>query len=262
MTQKNGIILSDTHCGSEVGLTPPEFQYSPSSSCNQAKFAQLQAESWGWYKKATDSIGKVDYLFCLGDLIDGQNLKNAGVGQITTSIEKQCKMAIQCVQQVKAKKIEIVQGTGYHVTTQGIEAERLIAESVGANFGIHTFVDVNGFVFNLKHKTSRSIIPHGRMTGPSRAKLWEVIWKETKGFPTSNLLVRGHVHYYQYYCSSMGAVMTMPCLKTLGDRYGASNYDDTIDYGFIYFEIDKDGSFSHKWYTPHFKREIPRVRKI
>jgi len=171
-------------------------------------------------------------------------------------------MAVECLKQIKTKKIEIVQGTGYHVNTQGIEAERLIAEEVGANFGIHTFVDINGFVFNLKHRTSRSIIPHGRMTGPARSKLWEVIWKETKGFPTSNLLVRGHVHYYQYYCSGMGAVMTLPCLKTLGDRYGASNYDDTIDYGFIHFEIDKDGNFNHRWYTPVFKREIPRVRKI
>jgi len=260
--KKSGIILSDLHSGSEVGLTPPDFQYKDNASCNQAKYAQLQAQAWGWYTKTLKTLGKVDYLFCVGDLIDGQNMKNNGVGQITTSIEKQCHMAIDCLKEIKAKKIEIIQGTGYHVTSNGSEAERYIAEAVGANFGIHTFVDINGFVFNLKHKTSRSIIPHGRMTGPARAKLWEVIWKQTKGFPTSDLLVRGHVHYYQYYCSGMGAIMTLPCLKTLGDRYGASNYDDTIDYGFIYFEIDDDGTFNHKWLTPNFKREIPRVRKI
>jgi hypothetical protein len=260
---KKIIVLSDMHCGSKVGLTPPSYQYElvRGDKNKHNKFSMAQKAGWDWFINEIKKLGKIDLCLVLGDCIDGQGRKDNGVDQITTDLEEQCQMAIECLQYVKAKKYHFVYGTNYHITAAGQDFENIIARTMAGKIGNHEFVDVNGLVFNLKHKVSRSSIPHGRATPLKKAKLWELIYKDYKNFPNSDILLRGHCHYFDYSGDAKYLMAVCPCLKMLGERYGARNFDDAIDYGFLVFEIEDKKHW--KWYhiIAEFPELIPEVKK-
>ena len=60
---KKGIVLSDLHCGSLVGLTPPEMILP--------EMERTQLPLWEWYVNEIENIGEVDFAVGNGDLVDG-----------------------------------------------------------------------------------------------------------------------------------------------------------------------------------------------
>lgn len=262
-TSKKILAISDLHAGSMVGLTPPAWQvHETTHKTRRNKFASLQSIAWEWYVQELKKIGKVDICFVLGDCIDGQDKKGAGAGQITTDLEEQAEMAIEALRWIKAKKYVFVYGSNYHVASEGIDIENYIASSLGGTIGNHEFVDVNGVVFNLKHKCGRTSIPHGKGTLLHKQKLWEQMWSEYKDFPRSDVLLRGHVHYFYSVQDSKYLMMTCPCLKTLGDRYGGRNFIDVIDYGMITFDVPENGQFIWTAHIANFETQKQKVRKL
>lgn len=263
MASKRILVLSDLHCGSQVGLTPPPWQTKPSGRKVHDKFAELQSTAWDWYIKEIKSLNKIDICFVLGDCIDGADRKGAGVGQITTDLEEQTEMAIDALRFVKAKKYVFVYGSGYHVTGQdGTDYEKRIARTLGGPIGNHEFVDVNGVTFNLKHVCGRTSIPHGKGTLLHKQKLWEQMWADYKDFPKSDILLRGHVHYFYAVQDAKYLMMTSPCMKTLGDKYGGRNFVDVIDYGFVHFDVSDSGSYNWQVHIANFERQKQKVRKL
>jgi hypothetical protein len=216
--------------------------------------------AYDWYLKTLKSLGKIDICFVMGDCCDGQDKKGSGVGQITTDMEEQAEMAIDALRMVKAKKYVFVYGSGYHITVDGIDIENRIAHTLGGPIGNHEFVNVNGCIFNLKHKVGRSTIPHGRFTPLAKSKLWETLWASYKDFPKSDVILRGHIHYHSHCGDSNYLAMSCPCLKTLGDKFGGRNFDDIIDYGFMHFDVDDNGQYDWQVHIANFDRQKQKVR--
>ena len=251
---KKILVCSDLHCGHKIGLTPPAF-YSP----KKTELGKLQRELYSFFEKEVQGCGEFDAAFWLGDLIDGRGRRSGGVEQITTDMLEQCKIAESCIKTVKLKekgKHFIVRGTPYHVGDEE-DFENVIAEKFNAEISDHGWVDVNGVIFDLKHKVGGSGIPHGRHTAIAKEKVWNMLWAEKDYNPKANIFLRGHVHYFNY-CGGDGWFgATMPALQGPGSKYGARQCSGTVDFGFLVFNINEKGGWS--WESHLLKIRAGRI---
>lgn len=248
--RKRIAVLSDLHCGSLVGLTPPAWHTGD----------ELQRDMWQWYQREMVDLGPVDACFVLGDAIDGKGNRSGGVEQITTDLITQTDMATAALRHVQAKDFVFVHGTPYHVGADGEDMERLIARALGARIGGHEWISVNGCVFDLKHKVGGSGVPHGRHTAVARERLWNQLWHMRELAPKANVILRGHVHYHSF-CGGPGwLAMTLPALQGPGSHYGVRQCSGIVDFGFVVFDVEQDGSYS--WRVHEYKASIAEPKAV
>jgi hypothetical protein len=225
---KRAVVLGDFHCGSKVGLTPPDWQQD-----------KLQEKLWDAFAETIDALQPIDILIVNGDLIDGKNPKSGGIDLITTDRIEQIEMAYDVILYTGAEEVAITRGTKYHTGTQE-NLERVIARKLSAEFGNRLFVDINGLMFDVKHFVGGSTIPHGRFTAIGRDRMWNVLWNvDAEGTqPKADVLVRSHVHYFQYCGGTNWLGIILPSLQGLGGDYGESIPSGTVDFGVVWFDIE------------------------
>ncbi len=243
---KNVVIISDLHCGSVVGLTPPRFE--PATEVDG--YVEERIALWENYTRMIDDFkeehGSIHVLIVNGDCIDGKCSRWGATDLITARIRTQIDMAAECLNYVKADKILMTYGTPYHVGAEE-DWEATLAREVDATIKDHLFVNVEGVQFSIKHKVAGSQIPHGRHTAVAREKLWDIIWSvEKKQHPLSDVIVRSHVHYFAYCGNDTYLGMTTPALQGLGSKFGARMCAGTVDFGLVYFKCRR-GKFTWGW---------------
>ncbi len=232
--------------GIGLGVTPPAWQYKAGGW--RDKYVKTQRACWGWFTKNIDSLGWTpDVLIMNGDAIDGKGKRSCGTEQITTDVNTQADIACHVIKRCMGKKTKLLMtnGTPYH-TGDGEDFEDLIAHECNATeIGGHVFADINGVIFDIKHKIGSSSVPHGRSTALGRVQLWNALWAEADEQPKANVIIRSHVHYHQaIYSPDMGWAMTTPALQSMGSKYGARQCDGRVHFGFIAFEVSDSGDFS------------------
>lgn len=269
--KKRVIVINDSHCGHLAGLTPPQWQLNTyeESTTKRNKWATLQKELWNNYTNILERYKPFDVGLSLGDMIDGKGGRSGSTELITADRDEQIDMACEVHRQVQVrgnKKFEWigVYGTGYHVSGEGGEDwEGIMAERAGfRKIGSHEWVDVNGCIFDLKHHIGSSQIPHGRFTAPAKDHLWNLLWAEKGYQPKSNVILRGHVHYFSYCGEQDWVAMTLPALQGMGTKYGARRCSGTVHWGLTIFDVESDGTFS--WEVPIIKinSQIAKAIKI
>lgn len=234
---KKVIAIGDLHCGSFSGLTPPAWHI------NEKRFktiSALQKETWKRYNDLTIKYRNPDLLIVNGDAIDGKGERSGGTELITTDREEQVEMAVQCIDKWNAKKIVITYGTSYHA---GLDEdwEKAIADKIGAEIKNHAFIDINGFIIDVKHHVQGSQVPYGRHTAVSRERIQNILWNERELQPKANIILRSHVHYHNYCGGSNWLAMTLPALQAAHTKYGARKCSGTVDWGIVIFNIAKEG---------------------
>jgi len=251
MPSKKVVIISDTHCGAPCGLTPPDWQWPFLKSAKDEyivrrnKYARIQSEMWNWYTKTLKDLGEIDVLIHLGDAIDGNNSKMGGVENLVVDRNQQCDMASTCIKVAKADKKFMIYGTGYH-TGNNEDYEELIAKEVNADIGSHSWIKINGKIFDCKHKLGNSSMPYTRGTAISKEKMWNSIWAERELQPKSDILLRGHVHYDYFTGSSDFLAVVCPGLEWT-NRYGARNCTSLVTVGLVVFDVEEDGNYSWEY---------------
>ena len=241
MDDKKGIVLSDLHSGHLAGLTPPRFRhYDP-------KWDRIEAELYENYEDMVDRNAPYDFLFLLGDLVDGKGSRSGGTELISTDINKQIDMAVEAINRVPLKEgasIIQVYGTPYHVGDE-IDYETTISKEIKAKkIGGHEWADVNGIVFDLKHKTPSTTVPYSKATGISKERLWNYLWNEHDEQPKAHVFLRGHVHYFFFCGDSNWTGIICPPLQGQGSKYGSRQCMGHIDFGVIYPFVSKEGEFT------------------
>jgi len=256
MAKKRVCVIADLHCGHRAGLTPPSYHRPHSND----KFHKVQIELWGLFTSRIDAIKPIDLLLVNGDCIDGRGEKSGSRELVTIDRREQTKMAIQAIEYTEAKNIVMTYGTGYHVGNIE-DRENDIADAVKADkIGGHEFVDVNGLVFDLKHKIGNSQIPHGRATPIAKEKLWNIMWAERKNQPNSDVIIRSHVHHFDYCGNSRFLGMTTPALQGMGSIYGSRECSGTVDWGFVWFDVTSKRNYT--WKSEVVEVESQRVEVL
>ena len=248
--KKRVVVTADKHCGHIAGLTPPDWWYNPGSlNPRRTAIYEQQKAMWEWYAKTLKKLQPIDILFDLGDNIDGKGLKSGGTEQLTCDMMEQAEMAAVCINEAHAPVIELVYGTGYH-TGLSEDMEEAIIPLLDGNAAIsgQEWPGVNGVVFDIKHFIGNSSIPHGGHTAKAKSKLWNLIWASRDQQPKADVLLRGHVHHYDYdYESSLQCLgITCPALQGFGSKFGVRKCEGIVDMGLLVFDIEADGSVN-RW---------------
>jgi hypothetical protein len=246
MATKKVLLCSDFHCGHVVGLTHPTYQFRNSKSphTKRNKFGKVQDQCWQAFMRMLDECGKVDAVLFHGDSIDGKGRASGGTETISGSMEDQADMAVTVFDSMRLKvfkrgtKLIGVHGTPYHEANNGEDWGNVVAERAGFDhFGAHEWIDIDGCVFDIKHKVGSSGIPHGRGGAIRKQDLWNGIWAEYKMQPRAHYLTRGHVHYYDHSDRVRAGIpvhlATLPALQAMGSKYGARQCDGIVDFGIV-----------------------------
>ena len=252
---KRVLVVSDFHCGHEVGLTPP--QWNPEYAADH--MTQYRAYMWDQFTKAVDTLRPIDIVVANGDLIDGRGERSGSEELIVLDRLLQAKMAIEVLRYCKAAKLFVVRGTDYHVgkeeSWESLVGELLGAERVGDVINLY----VNGLMMNFRHHIGGSQTPIGRTTPLAREGVWNELWAQRKGFPQADVIVRSHVHYHAYAGFPGQLIMTTPGLQGYGTRYGERRLSGLIDFGLIHFDVTNQHEFS--WRATIFPFPIPEPVK-
>jgi hypothetical protein len=178
----------------------------PPSQIWPGKYKAQQTEAWGWFTSACERL-KPDTVVGVGDMIDGKGKRSGGTEQVSGSWRCQTKMAVELIEATGAKRVILVYGTPYHTGEEDdyedLIVDKLTDRGMFATISGHEFIKVHNITFDVKHKIGASSIPHGRSTALMKSKLWNSMWAERNQQPNCDVLIRGHVHYFDYVGNSL-----------------------------------------------------------
>ena len=244
MKTKRVVVISDLHAGHRSGLTPVEWQWKNTKDA-RGKFATVQKTLWEFYAKAMDDLSPIHAMVVNGDAIDGKGPRAGSSEHITADRKEQADMAAECILRAKAENVYLVYGTPYHVGASE-DWEDVVAEKVKAPIKDQLWLEVNGVLFDFKHKVGGSTIPHGRHTALARSKLWEQLWADMEGRKPADVLVRSHVHYHTFSGDHRSLALTTPALQAYS-KYGTRQCEGIINIGLIWFDVaEGDYTWSSK----------------
>ena len=237
------LLWGDSHCGSNVGLTPPAYQtkYTANPKTEEHrtlnKWAKLQKECWDWYVKELDVLKPIDKLLYLGDGIDGNGHRSGGTELIYTDRKVQVCIAIEAIEVAEAKSMVMVYGTPYH-TGEAEDFEMDIARHFNCKIGGHEWEEINGCTFDLKHKQSNCENP---TTG-----IWKQIidnreWAGLGEQPKADVLVRAHTHRFCFTRLEDCIGISIPALQAYGTKFGARQCSRKVQFGLVALDVWPDG---------------------
>jgi hypothetical protein len=260
---KRAVVISDPHCGHQVGLTHPDFDARPQNSRSDAyRLWKLRRACWNFVSDKAAELQPIDLLIVNGDCIDGKGDKSGATELITADRDEQCDMAVAAIEQFNAGAIVMSYGTAYHTGVREDHENKIAKQVKALKIGSHDWVDVNGLIFDYRHHVGSSVIPHGRHTAIARERLWAVLWAERGEYPRSDVLIRSHVHYHAYCGGDDWLAMTTPALQAYGSKFGARRASGVVDYGFVSFDVVNRESYSWRNHILRFKRHKQKVIKI
>lgn len=268
---KHGLFCGDFHCGHVVGLTSPEWQRKKilSATTKRSKFYKIANDLWKHFVDILEQLPPLDFVVINGDLIEGKSHRTGGAELLTSDMLEQCDMACSVINKIrlyckKKHKLILTYGTPYHTENNGDEYENIIAKRVKAdNIGAHEWLDVNGLIFDIKHKVGNSSVPHGRFTSLAKAGLWNKIWAlDEKLQPNADVIIRSHVHSYRGVFTRNQLCMTLPALQGMGSRYGAKECEGTVDWGAVLFSVNNKKDYEWKAHIHKVDSQQTKATKI
>jgi len=248
---KRVLVISDFHCGHELGLTPSK--WNPDYADDHS--GKYRDYMWTTFINTVRELQPIDILVANGDLIDGRGERSASLELIVLDRSHQAMMAAEVINSCDAKKKFITRGTDYHVgdaeSWEDLVSERVGAERVGDIINI----DINGLMFSFRHHIGGSQTPIGRSTPLTREAVWNALWSVRQGFPQADVMIRSHVHYHAFTGGPGWLAMTTPGLQGYGTRFGERRMSGLIDFGLIYFDITSRDDF--EWHSICWPFPIP-----
>lgn len=241
MTKKIA-VTGDWHHGSRFGLATRE--YVSEHNLKRSDCLMLRED----FMQRRDEIGKIDWLFLMGDLADGFNPSEHGE-DIIAEESSQIRMAQEFIRSFRGSpKIIALRGSRYHRGRGGPHLDERIAENVGAipdKRGRYAsparLKDIEGVRFSLAHKITVSKSSWQYRTTPIAVRL--VLSRLNKLEDSKPyILIRGHCHTFSYagFKTQMG--VTCPCYSTESTFAESEMPEVPSDIGMLYFEVN-DTSF-------------------
>jgi len=241
------VVLSDEHTGHYTGLTAPEFQgkFVDDNVAKHNKLISIQKNMWNFFDVEISKLKRekpIDICVNNGDAIDGNGWRSGGTELITSDRNKQVMMAKAVIDHVGAKNNIIIAGTGYHAG-DAEDFEENLAHEVKGKFESHSWLSINGKVFDIRHHVGSSSVPHGRFTPIAKEMIWAKLWAEVDLIPKPvHYIIRSHVHYFTCIDDGDCMAITTPALQGFGSKFGSRRCSGIPKIGFISFDIKANGT--------------------
>lgn len=185
-----------------------------------------------------DNVQDIDICIINGDLIEGLNKKKHGLGTYTTDFMEQSDIVVELLKMIKAREFVFSLGSGYHVTSEGINIEHMISKFVNGKWvGEHGFLNVENVKIHLRHWTNFSSIPYNRFNAMQKDAAVDRL-----NNIEVDLYLRAHTHHYGFSGTKHSTSITSPSWKVL-DEYMSAKSSDIPDNGYVVINVD-DKSYS------------------
>ena len=225
------IQVSDLHCGSKVGLCPPEVELG---SGNVVLHGSNLHQEWLWavWQELTQRViglisGAPAILFVNGDATEGSHHRN-GSDLIDADIQLHTTMAAECLKPLasKCQKIFVTKGTECHtLNMEDVLADLLKAEKRKALE--KWLIEINGCLIDATHHmptTTRAYLEAGAMSivlGNSRVNAIRA------GHQPAQIYLRGHRHCGGVFSDGAGMLAVTGAFQML-TRFGYKVVPDSI----------------------------------
>ena len=217
------VVVSDLHCGSTVGLCPPEYPMLDDGAWQLNKVQRWIWDQWcefrGWVE---DYAGGRPYVLLVnGDAIEGVHHGTKQIVHADPGVH--AAISVDCLRPLaaRASRIYVVRGTGAHV---GHSSEHGIGRALGAVEvdGVysqqHHLFRVSSSLVSAKHHipaTSRRALRGSAMSIHLEEERAECA---AAGWPMPDLVIRSHRHVYGHYESENAGIIVTPAWQTLTDH--------------------------------------------
>jgi len=210
---------------------------------------------WNEFQGMLKGLGKIDLCVVNGDAIDGPGKRSGGVEQLTTDMNAQAEMAADALKTIPAKEFRLTYGTPYHTGYDRDDEDQILFHMIRpTKIGAEQNLKIEGWVFNFRHFVSGSQLPHGRATAVKRERLQNLLWAEKGHLPKADVIVRSHVHYFEYSGTDKYLSVVTPALQAPGTKYGARMCSGPVDFGIVWFDVEKDSFPVLNWNTRNLKK--------
>jgi len=236
---KRVVFISDLHCGHRVGLTPPRYQGRNLDD----KWNDIQNELWCEYTRMVKNLSPIYALVVNGDCIDGLSYRSGGSELITTDRLQQIRMAAECIKAWDCSNIKMTYGTPYH-TGHCMDLEEEVADKVGATIEGHAWLDVDGLIFDVRHFVSKSSVPYSKTVSIARAKVWNLIWADFGEQPNADILIRSHLHSFDFCGNGRNLCVVTPSLTGMGSKFGSRVCEGHVDFGVVWFDVEEEEEYT------------------
>ena len=211
-------IVGDLHCGSTVGLAPPQFRLDDGQIVQHSPFQARMWAAWMDYWQAVLAPGAPVVAIINGDLLDGDHHRTAQL--FSRSIEQQRRMAVDVLRPIRdsVREMYIIRGTEAHAGGIGQDDES-IAQVLGATppgSGNASWwwlrLAVNGIGFDVAHHGPIGRLPWTRSNSLARLGIELELAYYRAGLQPPGWGVRSHNHMYSD--SGTGGrvrVVALPC---------------------------------------------------
>lgn len=239
---KTILLISDLHVGSVFAVFPKGYK---TRHQNEIALNPLQNELYELWEKMTEDVRKesYDYVFLLGDLIDGLNTKGAGRDRIVNNINEQMDAAIKLLRPLcKRKEVIGITSSPYH-NSADYEVDREICKELRGKF-LGTIANVRirntNKVINIGHGSGGSGVYHG--TKASKDILLALSSERLEKIPDVNVICRAHHHSYLHLEMDEKHMIWCPCFE--GPRlntYSMGHYFSWVpDIGVVKIGVSED----------------------
>jgi len=255
------VCVGDTHCGSTVGLCPPEGlelddegMYLPSKAQNW--LWNNWEEAWGKVKSVKRKNRKAKlHLILNGDLIDGDHHRTTQIATGLTGVHMRCAMeSLRVPLALKPNTIHVLRGTPSHVGRAGGSEEGIARALKAASWPVvgdpdtgmkssySRVIQVGNTRFDIKH--------HGRMGRRAHTKGPYMRWfaqdiffnHMMDGDDPPDVAIRSHFHQF----ADSGRIhkiktraVALPAWQ-LATEYVHRVAESLADIGLVWFEVDDD----------------------
>lgn len=220
--QRRILVLSDTHCGSTVGLMPPEFETCEEVTVKQNAFQKRMWLAWmGMVEKAKAS-GPFD-LVLNGDLIEGIHHRTTEVFSADPADHVLCAQHVLQPLAEHAETVYVVRGTAAHT---GPSTEHGLAVKLGAvsNTKARPAFDRleltrNGCPCVFSHHMPTTARPWTEATGLGVNAAAHQLEAARAGEAIPRVVVSGHRHRFGLHMDSFSVSVALPAWQGL-TRFG------------------------------------------
>jgi hypothetical protein len=249
--KKRGVALSDLHFGSSTGLLPKGFIDSNGAEVLPNIGQKYLWECWIDFNARVKQF-KPDFVVIDGDIVEGTQRKEGGAGLSLRLMQDQKAAAVEGLQLLKKAAgcpFYFVQGTNYHVGTNGeseedvaamLDAKKYLSVGPGRFVREVLWLDIDGVVIEAAHSISGASGFY-RATQVDKEMQWSAMSAKdsSKGIPKADILIRAHVHNFIYVEHASKQGFTLPCWQ-LQNTYARNKSVHRFhpDLGGIFMEID------------------------